>query len=316
MNATTDRAYRACRQRLPQNRSEAAARAPPLRRFCSLFTVARHATARPAAMTILRRRAARGKEVPERIPERLGIAAVPRPEGPLFWFHAASVGETNAVLPLIHELKQLYPALNILLTTVTVTSAQIAAERLPAGAIHQFVPLDSAELLPALHRSLAPGSRPVYRVRDLAEPDRRGKRPQGSLVLVNARMSDNPASDGRCMPSLSKPGHFRVSISSTQNFRIAKRLTGLGARKAVITGNLKYDAPRRPFDPAAAEVLRRSFDGRPVFLAASTHPGEDEAVARVAEILQSTIPHAADGHRARAIRIAARLSLRFSEIGN
>ena len=81
--------------------------------------------------------------MPARLSERLGIATIPRPAGPLFWFHAASVGETNAVLPLMHKLRESYPALNILLTTVTVTSAKIAAERLPNGAIYQFMPLDS-----------------------------------------------------------------------------------------------------------------------------------------------------------------------------
>src|SRR5262249_61127179 len=93
-----------------------AAKAPPRSGF--LLSVYRGATwaARPAAMTILRRRAARGKEVPARLPERLGIAAVSRPEGALYWFHAASVGETNAILPLMYELKRRYPALNILLT--------------------------------------------------------------------------------------------------------------------------------------------------------------------------------------------------------
>ncbi|MGO8952949.1 MAG: glycosyltransferase N-terminal domain-containing protein [Rhodomicrobium sp.] len=289
MNATTDRAYR-----LAGSDSRKTAPKPPRapRRSGVLLSLYRGATAtaRPAAMTILRRRAARGKEVPERIPERLGIAAVPRPEGPLFWFHAASVGETNAVLPLIHELKQLYPALNILLTTVTVTSAKIAAERLPAGAIHQFVPLDSASFCRRFIHHWRPDlglftESEIWPNLIVEASDRKVP-----LVLVNARMSHKSSKRWSLMPSLSKPVFSRFDLVLTQNFRIAKRLTGLGARKAVITGNLKYDAPPPPVDPAAAEVLRRSFDGRPVFLAASTHPGEDEAIARVAEILQSTIP--------------------------
>ncbi len=141
MNAATERAYE-----LAGSDARKTAPKPQLpRRWVSCFRFTGPATpaARPAAMAILRRRAARGKEVPARLPERLGIASVSRPEGPLFWFHAASVGETNAVLPLMHELKRRCPSLNILLTTVTVTSSKIAAERLPQGAIHQFMPLDS-----------------------------------------------------------------------------------------------------------------------------------------------------------------------------
>ena len=110
------------------------------------------------------------------------------------------------------------------------------------------------------------------------------------LVLVNARMSHKSGKRWARMPSLSKPVFSRFDLVLTQNYRFAKRLTALGARKAVITGNLKYDAPPPPVDAGAAEELRRDFEDRPVFLAASTHPGEDEAVARAAEILQSTMP--------------------------
>jgi 3-deoxy-D-manno-octulosonic-acid transferase len=92
------------------------------------------------------------------------------------------------------------------------------------------------------------------------------------------------------LSSLSKPVFSRFDLVLTQNWRFAKRLTGLGAPKATITGNLKYDAPPPSVDARALDELQRSLSGRPVFLAASTHPGEDEAAARVQEILQSTIP--------------------------
>src|SRR5262249_14243052 len=90
--------------------------------------------------------------------------------------------------------------------------------------------------------------------------------------------------------SLSKPVFSRFDLVLTQNWRFAKRLTGLGAPKATITGNLKFDAPPPSVDGSALDELRRSIGGRPVFFAASTHPGEDEDAARVQEILQSTMP--------------------------
>ncbi len=289
MNAATARAYELAG-------SDAAKAAPasarPPRRSGFLLSLYRSVTraARPAAMTILRRRAARGKEVPDRLPERLGIAKVPRPEGPLFWFHAASVGETNAVLPLIHELKRRYPALNILLTTVTVTSAQIAAERLPAGAIHQFMPLDS----PRFCRRFIKHWRPDLGLFTESEiwPNLivEASERKVPLVLVNARMSQQSCERWARMPSLSKPVFSRFDLVLTQNWRFSKRLAGLGARKTAITGNLKYDAPPPPVNLRAAGELRRSFDGRPVFLAASTHPGEDEAIAHAVEILQGAMP--------------------------
>jgi 3-deoxy-D-manno-octulosonic-acid transferase len=141
MNAATERAYELAGGDIQRTLPKPA----KTHHSGALLTLYRGATwaARPAAMTILRKRAARGKEIPERLPERLGHASAPRPEGRLFWFHAASVGETNSILPLMHELRRRYPALNLLLTTITVTSAKVAASRLPEGAIHQFMPLDS-----------------------------------------------------------------------------------------------------------------------------------------------------------------------------
>jgi 3-deoxy-D-manno-octulosonic-acid transferase len=288
MNAATARAY----ELAGSDARKTVPKAARTQRTGFLLSLYRGATwaARPAAMSILRRRAARGKEVPARLPERLGIATLARPEGPLFWFHAASVGETNAVLPLMHELKARYPSLNILLTTVTVTSSKIAAERLPKGAIHQFMPLDS----PRFCRRFVEHWRPDLGLFTESEiwpnliveaSDRKVP-----LVLVNARMSQQSCKRWASLASLSKPVFSRFDLVLTQNWRFAKRLTGLGAPKATITGNLKYDAPPPPVDARAAEELRRAIGARPVFLAASTHPGEDEAVASVQELLQATIP--------------------------
>jgi 3-deoxy-D-manno-octulosonic-acid transferase len=288
MNAATARAYELAGSDYRKTAPKVA------KQHCSgmLLTVYRGATAlaRPAAMTILRKRAARGKEVPERLQERLGIAGVPRPDGRLFWFHAASVGETNSILPLMHELKRLHPALNLLLTTITATSAKIAAARLPEGAIHQFLPLDS----PRFCRRFIEHWRPDLGL--LAESEiwpnliveaSNGKVP---LALLNARMSPRSFKRWSRLSSLSKPVFSRFDLVLTQNWRFAKRLTALGVRKADITGNLKYDSPPPPVDAAAMQDLRRSLGDRPIFLAASTHPGEDEVIARVHEMLQSAMP--------------------------
>ena len=178
MNAATARAY----ELAGSDYRKTAPKAAKQHKSGVLLSVYRGATAlaRPAAMTILRKRAARGKEVPERLPERLGIASVPRPEGRLFWFHAASVGETNSILPLMHELKRRHPALNLLLTTITATSAKIAADPAPGGRDPSISSAGQPALLQPFHRALAPRPRPVYGIRNLAEPDCRGQQRQGS----------------------------------------------------------------------------------------------------------------------------------------
>ena len=101
--------------------------------------------ARPAVPLLLNMRARRGKEDPSRRDERLGRPSIARPAGKLVWVHAASVGETNAVLPLMGQLRERRPELSFLLTTGTVTSAKLAAERLGPNALHQYAPLDAPE---------------------------------------------------------------------------------------------------------------------------------------------------------------------------
>lgn len=84
---------------------------------------------------------------PKRAAERMGRATLPRPEGPLVWFHAASVGESLSILPLLTTMQAARPDLRILLTSGTASSARIMADRLPPGALHQFAPLDSRAVL-------------------------------------------------------------------------------------------------------------------------------------------------------------------------
>ena len=96
----------------------------------------------PLIARYLDRRLAAGREDPVRFGERMGRASLPRPPGPLIWLHAASVGEAVSVLPLVSRLQSERPGIALLLTTGTVTSAQMMAERLPPPAIHQYVPVD------------------------------------------------------------------------------------------------------------------------------------------------------------------------------
>ncbi len=244
----------------------------------------------PAAGLFLRRRGQQGKEVPERLNERMGIASALRPSGTLLWFHAASVGETNVVLPLVEALRRERPDLGILLTTVTVTSARVAAARLPKGAIHQFVPLDS----PAFVRRFLDHWRPDIALFTESEiwpnlimdADRR----RIPLFLLNARMSERSFKRWLQMPGLSRPLFSRFAVVLAQSDALAKRLAKLGAPKVISAGNIKFDSPPPPIDLTELARFKGMAAGRRVFLAASTHPGEEDLIAEAHKALSAAYP--------------------------
>lgn len=268
--------------------------------------------ARPAMWLLLRRRAERGKEDRTRRSERYGIAGIPRPDGDLLWLHAASVGETNAVLPLIERLLAARANLTVLLTTGTVTSAGLAAKRLPARALHQYLPLDSAPYM----RRFLDHWRPTVAVLTeqeiwpnlILEAHARGIR----LALINARMSVRSLARWQGKPNVAKALFGRLDAVLAQNDQLARALASLGALNAAAVGNLKLDAPLLPIDEAAAAALSAALAGRQRFVAASTHAGEEALVASAHRLMRSEFPDLctiiAPRHPHRGPQIAADLA--------
>lgn len=226
-------------------------------------------------------RLAAGKEDADRLDERRGIASVARPDGPLLWFHAASVGESLSLLELIRRLGEERPELNFLVTTGTVTSAQVMAARLPVGAFHQFVPLD---VLPWVRRfldhwkpdlaiwtesELWPALLTETRAREIP------------MVLINARMSKASHDRWRWFlrPMVRKLLR-KFDIAHVQDDITAGylRRLGLPGDRLHVTGTLKEGAAALPVDEAERTRMARHLGGRPVWLAASTHEGEEEKV--------------------------------------
>ena len=138
----------------------------------------------------LKRRALKGKEDPDRQGERFGVPSTARPQGQLFWMHGASVGETTMLLPLINKLLTAYPKAHILITSGTVTSANLMADRLPVRALHQYVPLDTPKAVSAFLDFWKPdiafwAESEIWP--NLVTLTHNRKIP---MVLINARMSD------------------------------------------------------------------------------------------------------------------------------
>ncbi len=234
----------------------------------------------PLLMLHLNRRVGRGKEEASRLCERRGHATVERPDGPLLWMHAASVGESLAALPLIEALLDDRQDLHILLTTGTVTSAKLMAVRLPPRAMHQFAPLDQAGAWRRFFGSWRPDLGCLVESEIWPNLILEAEGLKLPLTLINGRMSARSArrwswaraSVRRLLRS------FRLCFARSQ--ADADRFSALGAVDVRVLGDLKNATPPLPAVPAALAELRAVIGERPVWLAASTHPGEEMEVLR------------------------------------
>lgn len=244
----------------------------------------------PVVPLWLRMRQRQGKEDGRRRAERYGIASAGRPEGPLVWMHAASVGETNVTLPLMQAMSEARPDLNFLLTTGTTTSADLAERRLGARSIHQFVPLDS----PRFARRFLEHWKPDLAVFTESEiwPNLILETASAHIpiAVVNARISHRSFSRWRRNGGVARALFGRLNLVLAQNERFARWFSLLGARDVRNAGNVKIDSPPPPVDPIELQRLAAAVAGRRVLLAASTHPGEDEIVAAAHGLLAARFP--------------------------
>jgi 3-deoxy-D-manno-octulosonic-acid transferase len=235
----------------------------------------------PLVPLLIRLRLKRGKEDAGRVSERFGKAGYQRPRGMLVWMHAASVGEANAVVPLIEHLLGQFPDLHILLTTVTVTSAALMEKRLPKRALHQFVPVDTLAPVRAFLSHWQPDVAlwvdSEFWPNLIVETRKTG----AVMGIVNARMSERSYKRWQLLPGFIRKLLAGFTLCFAQSMQDAERLTALGLPRVTGIGNLKYDTPPLPFDAGELARLRQAVANRPVLVAASTHKGEEAMLAEV-----------------------------------
>lgn len=264
----------------------------------------------PAIRCYLAWRRRRGKEDSARFSERFGVASRPRPPGRLVWMHAASVGESLSLLPLVERL--VASGVAVLVTTGTVTSARMMQERLPEGAFHQFVPVDRVDFVRHFFDHWRPDLvlwlESEFWPNLISEPKAR----QIPMVLLNGRVSDRSFAAWARAPGLIRALLSGFDLCLGQTEEDARRLKALGARDAVSRGNLKFAAPPLPVDGTALGRLTDTLGARPRWLAASTHPGEETIAGRVHLSLKRTHPGlltiVAPRHPERGADIARELS--------
>jgi len=239
----------------------------------------------PFARPYLSYRAAKGKEDKRRRLERFGYPSAERPRGPLVWFHAAIVGETLALVPLIREIRK--RDIHVLLTTGTVTSAELSRSRLGDDVIHQYVPLDIKICLNRFLTYWAPDAAvtaesEIWPV-TMMELERRHI-PQ---IRVSARLSDRSFARWKKHSEFAEALFSKLALVVAQSDIDAERFRDLGSWPVVISGNLKGDTDPPPCDPAVFERYRRQIGNRKTWAATSTFEGEEKAAATVHSAIKS-----------------------------
>lgn len=265
----------------------------------------------PIIKLYIKRRLKQGKEDPIRLPERFGDASVLRPTGKVIWIHAASVGEAKAGLTLAVKLQSIYPAAYLLITSGTKTSAQFIAQWLPPKAIHQYVPVDSDKAVDKflahwnpdaaiwMESELWPNLVIKTRARNIP------------MFLVNAKLSPTSESKWRKHPDIiyRMLNAFDLIITQSQEYTTA--FEKLGAVKVKTRGNIKFASKPLSFNQQSLDQLKSAIGARPLWLAASTHLGEEDAAAHAHQVLMEKYPNLltiiVPRHPGRGERIAAEI---------
>lgn len=218
----------------------------------------------------------------ERWPERFGIFTDSgRRDG--IWVHAVSVGEVLAIAQLVRRLLERYPGLPVLITTATPTGAERVKALFGDEVEHRYAPID----LPWVVRRFLGAYRPRLLV--LVETEiwpnliHYAKRAGVPILLANARLSVRSAQGYRRLAALTREALRDISLIAPHGEADAERFLTLGARpgQVEVTGSIKFDVHLPGSLRERADVMRREWGGqRPVWLAASTHEGEEEMLLR------------------------------------
>ena len=247
----------------------------------------------PVSLYYLIWRGLRQREYFDRWSERFALYRVPGLDG-CVWVHAVSVGEVNVAAPLVAALRARDPGLPVLVTTTTPTGSARVRALWGDQVRHVYLPYD----LPGAVRNFLDHFRPRVAVvieteiwpNLFAEAQARGI----PLLIANARLSERSLRGYRPIAALVEAALGKVSAVAAQSEADAARYRRLGADPArvQVTGNIKYDLPVPAGLVEQASAWRRTWGKRPVWIAASTHPGEEEAMREAHRAVRARHPDA------------------------
>ncbi|OJW50594.1 MAG: hypothetical protein BGO67_05835 [Alphaproteobacteria bacterium 41-28] len=244
----------------------------------------------PLVSGYLKWRAYRGSEDKGRLQERMGRTSIPRPEKTLLWVNAVSVGEAVAALTIIQAILKKYPEVHVLLTTTTVSSARVIEKRLPKNTIHQFCPVDTPQAVGRFLKHWQPDL--AIWVESELWPNLLHEAQEKGIptILLNGRMSSKSFSNWQKLKGMISPLLSHLDLCGVQSKEQAYFFQTLGAKSVLIMGNVKLMMTPLEVDSKKYQVLKKKVGDRPVWLAASTHPGEDEIILTAHKTLRKEHP--------------------------
>ncbi|SHJ65161.1 3-deoxy-D-manno-octulosonic-acid transferase [Shimia gijangensis] len=228
----------------------------------------------------------------ERFDERSGHASLPRPSGRLIWMHAVSVGEFLSILDLVQDITA--TGVQVLVTTTTSSAADLAAQRLSHGVLHQFSPLDTPQatrrFLDHWHPDLAVFVESEIWPNQIVMAHARGI----PLALINARLSASSLKQWQKKPDTARSLliRFDAIMTQTDGTRTALQSLGVLPDQLAVTGDMKAAAAAQPVDHAAAQTLESNLSGRPLWVASSSHDGEEADISAAHRIVTAKSPDA------------------------
>lgn len=228
----------------------------------------------------------RGRKEPgygQGIAERFGFYGSPPPEKPVLWLHAVSVGETRAAEPLLRALQARHPECELLVTQMTATGRETAAQVFGGAVRVAWLPYDYPSAVKRFLRHFRPRLGILMETEIWFNLVNECALAGVPLLLANARMSEKSARGYSVVAPLMRDALGRLGAIAAQTPEDAKRLGALGGRAVEITGNLKFDAEPRAGSERLAATFRGWFGQRPVLLAASTREGEEELLLDAVE---------------------------------
>ena len=245
----------------------------------------------PFISVYLQWRAKNNREEKARLSERKGITALPRPNRSLLWVNAVSVGEAIAALTIIQSILKKHPEIQVLLTTTTTSSAHVVQKRLPKNVIHQFCPVDTPQAVKRFLEHWQPDL--AIWIESELWPNLMHQTQERGIptILLNGRMSEKSFANWKWFKGVISPLLSRLVCCGVQSEKQATFFKTLGAQNVFEMNNVKLMMDPLKVDLDKFDALKKEIGTRPLWLAASTHPGEEEIVFQTHKVLQKSAPN-------------------------